>query len=436
MSSTLKRWIAAIAAVLLASLGLTAMAVSAASAADESPSASFDGMVLSCVQTTDPYPGMAISIDGTITINGAPGTDYIWGTAIITGPAPVDLSISSFAVGNGSGTWEQATGTAAEKNASVVPGTYTVVTSVRYGWSGETFATSAPVTVTCDDTTPVEVAPKVTGTLTGGLSDNMSVVNYDLVFDQGTSTEGPWTVSIEGPHGTAKTVSVTGSGPVQGSFPYACGDETFYVSVSGQDGYSSGQDVSIPCPVQEVAPSVSATFQGSLLENVPSVGYTVNYNPGTHTGAQVVTIATLDGKILDLTFEGAGSLTGTFPLACGDHTLLAVLMNGEQRIGSEPQSVTVPCAVDNGNTGGGTDGGTTTPPTGGETGGTTAPVANTNSGGAGGAHNATVPTENVVNAGATGDHFVSPLPLYAGGTLVVVAAIVLVVRRKLVGSTR
>ena len=30
----------------------------------------------------------------------------------------------------------------------------------------------------------------------------------------------------------------------------------------------------------------------------------------------------------------------------------------------------------------------------------------------------------------------APLPLYAGGTLVVVAAIVLVVRRKLVGSTR
>ena len=433
MSSKFKKWraaVAAIAAMFLVAFGFTAIGASAASAADESPSASFDNLVLTCVQTSDPFPGMAISFDGTITISGVPGTDDVWGTATITGPAPIDLSIPNFAVGNGSGTWDPATGTAAEKNASVVPGTYTVVTSVRYGWSGETFATSAPMTVTCGDPTPVVVAPKVTGTLTGGLSDNVPTVTYDLAFDQGTSTEGPWTVTIEGSHGTVKTVTVQGSGPVKGSFPYACGEATFYVSVSGQDGYSSPQDVSVPCPVEK-APSVSATFQGSLLEKVPTVGYAVNYDPGTFTGSQIVTIATLDGKILDLTFEGAGSLTGSFPLACGDHTLLTVLVNGEQRIESEPQSVTVPCAVDNGGNTGGTDGGnsdggTTTPPTGGTDGGTTTPVVDTTK---------EIPSTNVVNAGATGDRLVSPpLPLYAGGALLVAAAIVLIVRHKLVSG--
>lgn len=319
MSSTkFKRGIAAIAVVILAAFSLTTAVVSAASATDVGPAVPTEtnisvvctpGPVIRVVTHSTPGDGQTMPmIKATISDEG--GNDQVQsGVAEADGVFSADFPVTN--------------------------GDWYVVASANGWYVGDD-------TVTVDASTcatePV-VAPSVTGTLTGGLADNASVVNYDLTFDKGTG-EGPWTITIEGPHGTVKTVPVQGSGPVKGSFPYACGEATFYVSVSGQDGYSSAQNVSIPCPVDN--------------------GGSTGGNTGGNTG-------------------------GT----------------------------TAPST-----------GGTTTPSTGGTT---TTPVDNT-----------TVPVgTNKVNAGATGDiqmPAASSTLLYLGITSLVVAAVILIVRRKLSGN--
>jgi len=121
-------------------------------------------------------------------------------------------------------------------------------------------------------------------------------------------------------------------------------------------------------PTPAVIPAtVTASFTGELINNVPTVKYTLTYDAGTE-GAGNVIIAITDAKVTTVHFDGSGIQTGSFPYRCGDATFFLAIQ-GHDTVEGVPYPVTIPCAVDNSGDGtsAGTGGSTTNPMSGGST---------------------------------------------------------------------
>lgn len=104
--------------------------------------------------------------------------------------------------------------------------------------------------------------------------------------------------------------------------------------------------------------SATASFAGLLVDNVPTVQYTITYDAGTE-GAGDVIIAITDAPVTAVHFDGSGSQTGSFAYRCGAATFFLAIQ-GQDTVSGTPYPVSIPCAVDNNGTGstGETDGGT------------------------------------------------------------------------------
>lgn len=105
--------------------------------------------------------------------------------------------------------------------------------------------------------------------------------------------------------------------------------------------------------------TASGTFTGTLVDNVPTVQYSISYDAGTQ-GAGGVIIAITDAEVTTVHFEGSGTQTGSFAYRCGAATFFLAI-EGQDTVSGTPYPVTIPCAVEGGGSDGstgGTDGGT------------------------------------------------------------------------------
>lgn len=104
--------------------------------------------------------------------------------------------------------------------------------------------------------------------------------------------------------------------------------------------------------------TATATFSSALVNNVPTVQYTIAYDAGTE-GAGDVVIAITDAPVTTVHFDGSGTQTGSFAYRCGAATFFLAI-HGQDTVSGTPYPVSIPCAADNSGTGstGGTDSGT------------------------------------------------------------------------------
>ncbi|MBF4563298.1 LPXTG cell wall anchor domain-containing protein [Microbacterium sp. VKM Ac-2870] len=128
--------------------------------------------------------------------------------------------------------------------------------------------------------------------------------------------------------------------------------------------------------------TATASFSGALIDNVPTVQYTITYDAGTE-GAGDIVIAVTDAPVTSVHFDGSGTQSGSFAYRCGAATFFLAIQ-GHDTVSGTPYPVSIPCAVDNGGTGstGGTESGAsagTGTGTGASTGGTTSLASNTTS---------------------------------------------------------